>query len=122
MRLLILFLFFFLNSCATKEYLEETNKCLLEGYNKFPVVIEKVTKHETRAQSVYIGEKCTNYYVGGRNGSVSTICSPQYSSIYVPYTYVEDVDINKKIRKSFVRSCADNNCLEIYGNRRCKSK
>ena len=122
MRLIVLFIIIFLYGCATKEYLEETNKCSIESFNKFPVLIEKVTIHTTRTESVYIGEQCNNYYVGGRNGSVSTICSPQYSSIVVPYSYVENVDVNKKVRKSFVKSCAENNCLENYGNRRCKTK
>ena len=113
---IILMIIISLSACSTKQYRQQKDICSLDGYKNYPVTIEKEIREGTKTIRVPTDTYCYERSYG------RTSCETLYKNEYIPYTYVEEVDINSKIRRDFIKGCTRNNCIRIYGNPRCKVK
>lgn len=104
--------------CATKERREVRSQCSIEAMRQYPPHIERQLVNKTRAVTVPTGSMhCTTV---GTGTFASTNCTAGTTTEYVPYTAVENVDLNNDARNAAEKSCADYVCLKRYGNTRCK--
>ena len=114
--IVLIFSFSILTSCSTKQYRNQERICSNDAYTKYPVKIVQKIREGTKTIKVPSDTDCRTGYSG------YTRCYTTYKNEYIPYTYVEEVDVNKRSRKAFIKSCAQRNCYELYGNYKCKIK
>ncbi len=119
MKNLLMFLMVgFLTGCATQEKREVRAECSLEGMRTYRPIIERQTVNKTRFISVPDGTmNCTTF---GTGAITTTNCTAGTKLESVPYTAVENVDLNKNARDIFINSCVNRVCFERYGNADCK--
>jgi hypothetical protein len=108
-----------LSGCASKERKEARAGCSVEAMQQFPPQIERQTVNRVRAVSVADGTmSCTTI---GTSQFATTNCTAGTKLDLVPYTSVENVDLNKSSRDQAENSCTDRTCYQRYGNTKCKT-
>lgn len=117
--MLLLLLPIFLISCATQERQEVRTQFGAEAMRSFPPKFERQMVNRTRTISVPDGTvNCTT--VGtGQFATTNCIAGRRFETI--PYTAVENVDINKIARDVEEKVCADRVCYQRFGNIACKT-
>ncbi len=107
-----------LTACATPEYRSAQSECQPQALAQFPVVqvSSMVTMH--RVIQVPTGQShCTTT----QQGQVAqTICNPVMRPEFIPYQQMVVTDANEAARDAAIKSCANQLCLQRYGNPDCK--
>ncbi len=107
-----------LTACATPEYRSAQSECQPQALAQFPVVQvpSLVTMH--RVIQVPTGQShCTTT----QQGQVAhTVCNPVTRSEFIPYQQMVMTDANEAARDAVIQSCANQLCLQRYGNPDCK--
>lgn len=107
---------FVLSGCATKERQEVLAICSFDANKNYPPKIERILVNKTREIKVPTGNStCTNF------GSFSQ-CTMGTTTESIPYTVMQNVDINKDLRNESQKACADQICFQRYKNNKCKIK
>ncbi len=105
-------------ACATPEYRSAQSECHPQALAQFPVVqvSSLVTMH--RVIQVPTGQNhCTTI----QQGQVAhTTCTPVMRPEFIPYQQTMMTDANEAARDAAIRSCANQLCLQRYGNPDCK--
>ncbi len=107
-----------LTACATPEYRSAQSECQPQALAQFPVVQvpSLVTMH--RVIQVPTGQNhCTTI----QQGQVAhTTCTPVMRPEFIPYQQTMMTDANEAARDASIKSCANQLCLQRYGNPDCK--
>ena len=108
-----------LAGCTTPEWDREYASCMTVALDKYPPNIVQREVQRTRTVEVPDGTMtCT----GGKSQDGTEVfnCVQNTKEEQVPYTAIEDVDLNEDIRKQAARNCTQNKCVRLYGNTDCK--
>ena len=115
----------FLNSCETVERTQATNVCKQIAFQKIPVKNQSYACQDYVCNVVKTGEKCTTRCAlldvgSGACSKFETICedTTKRDCKYVNKTCIGDV--NKTLRTNWIFNCANNACLDTYGNIHCE--
>jgi glycine cleavage system aminomethyltransferase T len=101
-------------SCGTPEFQAERASCEAIWMQKIPPVYRQQVVTRTRYEQRPTGQvTCTTQ-------GTTTNCNQVMTSVAIPYTAVETVDIYKAQRDVQVRACAVAACDKKYGNPECK--
>jgi hypothetical protein len=107
-----------LTACATPEYRAAQSQCAPSAFTQFPIqqVSTWVTLH--RVIQVPTGQShCTTT----QQGQVAhTVCNPVTRPEFIPYQQMVMTDANESARNAVIQSCANQLCLQRYGNPDCK--
>ena len=117
-RIIALFFIILTAGCATKEKQEVLAQCGTVAMREYPPKIEKQWVNKTRLVSVPDGTSSCTTAVSGQ--VTKTNCTSGTKLESVPYTAVEDVDLNAQARDAMQDACASRTCVERYGNPQCK--
>jgi major membrane immunogen (membrane-anchored lipoprotein) len=107
-----------LNACSTQARKTASEQCLKDGLYIHPTNIEEKLVQKTRSIQVPTGEM--NCVTTGYGNMATTNCRANMRTEYIPYTALEKVDLNKRARDAYVKSCADSICLLNHKNKECK--
>ena len=119
-KVLALLTVFLLASCATQERREVRAQCSSEAMRAYPPKMERQMVNKTRLVSVPDGTmNCTTI---GTGTFATTNCTAGTKLESIPYTAVENIDLNKATRESVENSCVNRVCYERYGNSQCKTQ
>lgn len=100
--------------CGTAEFRESRTACSAEWYKQIPPKVEQRLVTRYRTESRYTGETvCTT-----KSNQVS--CVQKTKNVQVPYTAVEDVDLNAPRRDAKIQECTAFVCMERFGNTACE--
>lgn len=100
--------------CATQERRNAVDRCQSSALRMYPYKFERMLVTKNKTIQVPTGDvTCTRY------GNV-TQCDSQMRTEYIPYTAIDNVDVNRDLREAEAKSCADSFCLSTYQNRECK--
>ena len=101
-------------SCGTPEYQAERSTCQAEWDQKIPPNFQQQLVTRTRYEQRPTGQvNCTTY------GNF-TQCQQVMSTVGIPYTAVETVDVNQPGRDVQVKAGAVKACQKKFGNAECK--
>lgn len=102
-----------LAACGTPEYRAERSICEAEWVQRIPPRYEQQLVERTRYEQRPTGQStCTT------TGTV-TNCTAQMTTIAIPYTAVETVDVNASRRTVQIEACAAKACQQKFGNAEC---
>lgn len=104
-----------LASCGTPEYRAEKQQCEAEWMMKIPPKLRQQPVTRYRSEQRPTGQTtCTT------SGAVTT-CQEVMTTVSVPYTAIETVDVRKAQRDPQIAACAARACMAAYGNPDCES-
>lgn len=103
-----------LGSCGTPEFRAERSVCAAEWQQKIPPRYVQELVERVRYIRVPTGEMICEP-VGKK-----THCVSGTRLEGIPYTAVETVDANKRVRDTQIRACAVKACMAKFGNAECK--
>ncbi|PTE21311.1 hypothetical protein C5F48_12800 [Cereibacter changlensis JA139] len=104
-----------LGSCGTPEYRAEQSLCRAEWQQKIPPRYEQQLVERVRYEQRPTGQtNCTT--VGNQ-----TSCQQVMTTISIPYTAVETVDVLSSRRDVQIEACTVRACAARYGNPECKT-
>jgi hypothetical protein len=109
-----------MTGCASKEYYEVRRQCSKEAQIEIPPDIQQITVQRTR-QIKYVTDTICDSFVD-YNGYVRTSCTPIYGYQSIPYSTEENVDLSKKKRNDWRKSCVTKQCISKYGNADCDTE
>ncbi len=104
-----------LTACATAEYRLAENECTQEGLERYPPSVESRYTEEYFWEEVYDGVHCTPVRIGHARS-----CSVRKSRVLRSRPVWVNVDHNAPPRDAFIRQCAAQKCILLYGNADCK--
>lgn len=103
-----------LGSCGTPEYRAERAICEAEWQQRIPPRYEQQLVERTRYE-----ERPTGQSTCVTHGDL-TECNEVMTTISIPYTAVETVDVNAPRRDVQVAACAAKVCQQKFGNAECE--
>ncbi len=103
-----------LGSCGTPEYRAERSICEAEWMQRIPPRYEQRLVERIRYEQRPTGRStCTTE-------GATTNCIAEMTTISIPYTAVETVDVNRSRRNVQIDACAARACQQKYGNAECR--
>lgn len=113
------FLSIFVTACSTAEYRNTYDRCLVEGYERFPAKIRTVQSECSREVEVDTGKtECVTTY---SEDEKRTVCGPLIETVTETFACEVERDINTDARDVFARSCAAQQCQQTFGNADCET-
>lgn len=101
-------------SCGTPEYQAERASCQAIWTQKIPPDYRQQVVTRTRYENRPTGQvTCTTQ-------GVTTQCNQVMTTVPIPYTAIETVDLNQSRRDVQVRACSVQACQAKFGNPECK--
>lgn len=108
-----------LTACATKAYRAVEHECALSAYKDYPVSLMRTLQTRQRMVQVPTGMRSC---VTDREGAHRhTICTDITRPEVFHYQEIVDIDQHEIVRNMAIASCAQNLCLQRYGNAQCKT-
>jgi hypothetical protein len=108
----------FLVACATQARKDIVAQCTQDGFQLHPQIIKEKLVQRLKTVQVPTGEiNCTTI---GIEAYATTNCKANTRTEFIPYTALENIDINKSTRDSYILNCADSICNQNYKNKECK--
>ena len=117
-KLILICLAVLLTGCASKERREARAECSVEAMRQYPPQIERQMVNKSRLVSVPDGTMNCTTIGTGQFATTNCVAGTKLESI--PYTAVENVDMNKTSRAAVEKACADRICFQRFGNSQCK--
>ena len=106
-----------LAGCATEQWKAAEAQCLMQAMPIFPVATEQRWVHEL--QPVPFMQRCVQVSYKDKDGK--TLVRNECNLMpLMAMSRLETIDLNQKTRNDYVRSCAQQNCFQTYGNTECK--
>ena len=115
-RYLLLALFLMtLNGCGTLGYEAEKSYCTALWIEKIP---ENPQQRLTTQYRYELQPNGTFSYELDQNGN--TVAVPNYRRVRIPYSTIENFDLNAKRRNTHIEACAKRACQAKFGNPACE--
>jgi len=102
-----------LAGCSTAEFRQERSQCSHIWMSKIPPVYQQETYDRLMTRQVPDGVTCSGY-----GNYINCIQSTRTEYYTVPT--IRTVDINRSHRKSEIKYCTENSCIQKFGNKACK--
>ena len=115
---ILIALILLVSGCGTAEWHQVSNECWDEAYVAVPKNIQQRVVQRTKQIKVPSGSSCSSYADGF--GYINTKCRQLYTFDYIPYTEVQNVDVNASQRITWQTQCTTSRCISRYGNSGCK--
>ena len=104
-----------INSCGTLGYEAEKSYCTALWIEKIP---ENPQQRLTTQYRYELQPTGTFSYETDQNGN--TVAVPNYKRVRIPYSTVENFDLNAKRRNTHIKACAKRPCQAKFGNPACE--
>jgi len=106
-----------LAGCGTPQYRATYDECYAYAHAKYPPNIVKELVQRTRYETVPDTAQCLTTPL--KKLSALEKCLQRTKQIAIPYTAMEDVDLNQGRRRSEALRCTRSTCIIRYGNKDC---
>lgn len=118
LKLIFICVAILLAGCASKERREARAECSVDAMRQYPPIIERQMVNKSRLVSVPDGTMNCTTIGTGQFATTNCVAGTRLESI--PYTAVENVDMNKNARDAVETACTDRKCYQRFGNSQCK--
>lgn len=118
-RVYVLGLLLCVSGCATEAYRTAENECSPAAWRDYPV--KMIQTIQTRQRVIQVGTGLKNCSTVKEGNQTRTVCTEVTRPEWVTYQDVAVVDQNEEVRKMTIQTCAQNLCLQRYGNTDCET-